>query len=53
MVQYSHALPHRAGTGEVRLKTYLTKTVGDMTIVYYVSPNLGECHVAYYFDGAA
>ena len=30
--------------------TYLTKQVGGMTIVYYVSRNLGECHVAYYFN---
>jgi hypothetical protein len=32
------------------MKTYLTKQVGNMTIVYYVSPNLGECHIAYYFE---
>jgi len=30
--------------------TYLTKTVGDMTIVYYKHPRLGECHVAYYTE---
>ncbi len=31
-----------------QMRTYLTKTVGTLTIVYYVSPNLGVCHVAYY-----
>lgn len=30
--------------------TYLTKTVGDMTIVYYKHPRLGDCHVAYYTE---
>ena len=30
------------------MKTYLTKQVGDLTIVYYMSANLGACHVAYY-----
>jgi hypothetical protein len=32
------------------MKTYLTKQVGDLTIVYYVCPNLGQCHVAYYTE---
>lgn len=27
---------------------YLTKQVAGMTIVFYVCPHLGECHVAYY-----
>lgn len=30
------------------MKTYLTKQVGNLTIVYYVCKNLGACHVAYY-----
>lgn len=30
------------------MKTYLTRQVGAMTIVYYVCSQLGECHVAYY-----
>lgn len=30
------------------LKTYLTRQAGDLVIVFYVCPNLGECHVAYY-----
>lgn len=32
------------------MHTYLTKTVGDMTIVYYKHPRLGDCHVAYYTE---
>lgn len=32
------------------MKTYLTKQVGDLTIVYYVCPQLGQCHVAYYTE---
>lgn len=39
------------------MKTYLTKTIpdvtgGSMTIVYYVCPCIGHCHVAYYKDAA-
>jgi len=30
------------------MKTYLTQQVGTLTIVYYVCPNLGRCHIAYY-----
>jgi hypothetical protein len=32
------------------MRTYLTKQVGDMTIVYYMRPGFGECHIAYYFE---
>ena len=32
------------------MKTYLTKQVGNLTIVYYVDRNLGQCHVAYYTE---
>lgn len=39
---------------EKMMKTYLTKTIwtpqGNTTIVYYVCPNLGVCHVAYYTE---
>lgn len=41
------------------MKTYLTKTIPDVTggfmsIVYYVCPHIGHCHVAYYkADGSA
>jgi hypothetical protein len=39
---------------EQMFKTYLTKQIGDLTIVYYVDRNLGQCHVAYYkADGSA
>jgi hypothetical protein len=30
------------------MRTYLTKQVGDITVVYYMCRNLGECHIAYY-----
>jgi hypothetical protein len=30
------------------MRTYLTKQVGDLTIVYHIRPGQGECHVAYY-----
>jgi hypothetical protein len=32
------------------MKTYLTKQIGNLTIVYYVDRNLGPCHVAYYTE---
>ena len=30
------------------MKTYLTKQIGNLTIVYYMDAHLGQCHVAYY-----
>ena len=40
----------RFSTREKSMLTYLTKTVGEMTIVYYKHPRLGDCHVAYYTE---
>ena len=30
------------------MRCYLTRNIGPMTVVYYLCPNLGECHIAYY-----
>lgn len=34
------------------MRTYLTKQVGSLTVVFYRCPKLGECHVAYYREAA-
>lgn len=40
----------RLAEQEKQMRTYLTQQIGSLTIVYYVCPHLGKCHVAYYTE---